>query len=96
CCLELVGEDAIVKAALNNNCNLQYAWSWSSDFRSSAVNIDAVKRIFEWIIEKLSIKAVEYQFLLAVPSRIPEAALIEMVRILLFDFDAAAVSVARQ
>ncbi|KRX23527.1 actin [Trichinella nelsoni] len=96
CKERLVGEDAIVKAALNNNCNLQYAWSWSSDFRSNAVNVDAVKRIFEWIIEKLSIKAVEYQFLLTVPNRIPEAALIEMVRILLFDFDAAAVSVARQ
>ncbi|KRY22120.1 actin [Trichinella patagoniensis] len=96
CKERLVGEDAIVKAALNNNCNLQYVWSWSSDFRSNAVNVDAVKRIFEWIIEKLSIKAVEYQFLLTVPSRIPEAALIEMVRILLFDFDAAAVSVARQ
>ncbi|KRZ67996.1 actin [Trichinella papuae] len=96
CKERLVGEDAIIKAALNKNCNLQYAWSCSSDFRINAVNIDAVKRIFEWIIEKLSIKPIEYQFLLTVPNVIPETVLIEMVRILLFDFDAAAVSVARQ
>ncbi|KRY72994.1 actin [Trichinella pseudospiralis] len=92
----LVGEDAIIKAVLNKNCNLQYAWNWSNDFRMNAMNIHAVKRIFQWIIEKLSIKAVEYQFLLTVPNVIPETVLVEMVRILLFDFNAAAVSVARQ